>query len=249
MRRTIGRFVRPAIATMLVAATTVAVGAPTAHAATATFTKVPTRLYMIPKEHSAVVPDLLAGLVIDENKPDYGRGDYLMRGVLGADEATGAIAVGELVRVGQTLRFHARDAGSADEDLQLTLAETLAVAPGRPAGALLFSCNGRGRTMFDGPDHDSQALAAASGPWPNSTTWARSDSRAARTGPGGPSPIARSIRARASSYRRCALRSRARFTYARYWSGFRAMARSRLSAASASRPCSNRKAPRWTSRA
>jgi small ligand-binding sensory domain FIST len=116
-----------------------------------------------PAERMLAAQGLLAGLVVDENKPEYGRGDYLMRGVLGADEATGAIAVGELVRVGQTLRFHARDAGSADEDLQLTLAETLAVAPGRPAGALLFSCNGRGRTMFDGPDHDSRALAAALG--------------------------------------------------------------------------------------
>ena len=44
-----------------------------------------------------------------------------MRGLLGADEETGAIAVGERVRVGQTLRFHVRDAASADEDLRESL--------------------------------------------------------------------------------------------------------------------------------
>ena len=106
---------------------------------------------------------LLAGLVIDENKPEYGRGDFLMRGILGADDESGAIAIGETVRVGQTLRFHARDAGSADSDLRLALAESLDVSPGRPAGALLFACNGRGQNMFGGPHHDSRALADALG--------------------------------------------------------------------------------------
>jgi small ligand-binding sensory domain FIST len=104
---------------------------------------------------------LLAGLVIDENKPSYERGDYLMRGLLGADEESGAIAVGERVRVGQTLRFHVRDADSADEDLRAALAS--AVAGAQPAGALLFTCNGRGRGMFGVPDHDASAVAAALG--------------------------------------------------------------------------------------
>lgn len=105
---------------------------------------------------------LLAGIVIDENKPDYERGDFLMRSILGADEDTGAIAIGELVRIGQTLRFHARDAGSADSDLRLALEESLARS-GPPAGALLFTCNGRGTNMFETPDHDAQALASVIG--------------------------------------------------------------------------------------
>jgi small ligand-binding sensory domain FIST len=104
---------------------------------------------------------LLAGLVIDENKPAYGRGDYLMRGLLGADEESGAIAVGERVRVGQTLRFHVRDAASADEDLRISLARTLSGT--RPAGALLFTCNGRGQGMFPVPDHDAALVEEAVG--------------------------------------------------------------------------------------
>lgn len=104
---------------------------------------------------------LLAGLVIDENKPTYERGDYLMRGLLGADDESGAIAVGERVRVGQTLRFHVRDAASADDDLRLSLADTLTGT--QPAGALLFTCNGRGRGMFPVEDHDARLVEEALG--------------------------------------------------------------------------------------
>src|SRR6266498_3697865 len=56
-------------------------------------------------EQALAARGLLAGLVIDENRPQYETGDFLMRGLLGADEATGALALGETVRVGQTLRF------------------------------------------------------------------------------------------------------------------------------------------------
>jgi small ligand-binding sensory domain FIST len=104
---------------------------------------------------------LLVGLVIDENRSEYGRGDYLVRALLGADEDSGAIAVGDEVRIGQTLRFHVRDAASADEDLRVSLAEGLAGE--RATGALLFTCNGRGSHMFAEPDHDARVVAEAVG--------------------------------------------------------------------------------------
>jgi small ligand-binding sensory domain FIST len=115
-----------------------------------------------PAERLQAAQGILVGLVIDENKPEYGRGDYLMRAVLGADEESGAIAIGDQVRVGQTLRFHVRDASSADEDLKETLDRTLGGA-GRPAGALLFTCNGRGTQMFPAPDHDASMVSQALG--------------------------------------------------------------------------------------
>ena len=114
-----------------------------------------------PAERALVTRGLLAGLVIDENRADYGLGDFLMRGLLGADEETGAIAIGAPVRVGQTLRFHVRDAASADEDLRRTLAEGLIGR--RPAGALLFTCNGRGSDLFGAPDHDARLVSEALG--------------------------------------------------------------------------------------
>ena len=112
-------------------------------------------------EQALAARGLLAGLVIDENRPQYETGDFLMRGLLGADEATGALALGETVRTGQTLRFFVRDAASADADLRQALAD--APRRARPAGALLFTCNGRGTNMFPEPDHDARLVAEALG--------------------------------------------------------------------------------------
>ncbi len=115
-----------------------------------------------PREQALAAQGVLAGLVIDENKPEYGRGDYLMRGVLGAEPVSGALALGDQVRVGQTLRFHVRDAESADGDLRHALDE--AQATGLPAGALLFTCNGRGTNLFAEPNHDARLVEGAFGP-------------------------------------------------------------------------------------
>ena len=108
------------------------------------------------QQRGAARGGVLAGLVIDENRSDYRRGDYLMRGLMGIDEETGALAIGEPVRVGQTLRFHVRDAASADDDLRENLASALDGE--RAAGALLFTCNGRGTNLFAEHDHDARAV-------------------------------------------------------------------------------------------
>jgi len=109
------------------------------------------------EEQSLAERGLLAGLVIDENKDEYERGDFLMRGLIGIDEDEETVALGEQVRVGQTLRLHARDARSADEDLRRALAEV--TRQGDPSGALVFTCNGRGTNMFAEPDHDARLVA------------------------------------------------------------------------------------------
>jgi small ligand-binding sensory domain FIST len=102
---------------------------------------------------------VLIGLVIDENRPEYERGDFLVRPIIGADRESGAIAIGERVRVGQTVRLQVRDAASADEDLREALrAQAQALGDDGAAGALLFTCNGRGSHMFDLPDHDAAAV-------------------------------------------------------------------------------------------
>ena len=102
---------------------------------------------------------VLVGLVIDENRPEYERGDFLVRPIIGADRESGAIAIGESVRVGQTVRLQVRDAASADEDLREALrAQAQALGADGAAGALLFTCNGRGSHMFEVPDHDAAAI-------------------------------------------------------------------------------------------
>jgi small ligand-binding sensory domain FIST len=107
---------------------------------------------------------VLVGVVIDENRPEYERGDFLVRPIIGADRSTGAIAIGERVRVGQTVRLQVRDAASADEDLRQALRDQAqALGSDGAGGALLFTCNGRGSHMFDVPDHDAAAVEDALG--------------------------------------------------------------------------------------
>ncbi|WP_300011235.1 FIST N-terminal domain-containing protein [Pseudonocardia sp.] len=105
-----------------------------------------------PAEQELAARGLHVGIAMNEYADDHGRGDFLVRGVTGVDEATGAVAIGDVVEVGQTVRFQVRDAAGAGEDLT----ELLGPDPAR--GALLFSCNGRGTTMFPDADHDVQAL-------------------------------------------------------------------------------------------
>lgn len=115
---------------------------------------------LVPEERRLVNQPLLAGLVIDENQPEYERGDFVVRGIHGRDRDTGAIYVGENVRVGQTLRLHVRDADSATTDLRHALRDARNdIRRGRPAGALIFTCNGRGARFFDRPDHDASLVA------------------------------------------------------------------------------------------
>jgi small ligand-binding sensory domain FIST len=112
-----------------------------------------------PREQLLAAQGLMLGVVIDENQPSYDRGDFLVRPILGAEPESGTIALGERVRVGQTVRMHVRDGATADEDLREALrAQAEALGVDGAAGALLFSCNGRGSHMFDVPDHDAAAL-------------------------------------------------------------------------------------------
>jgi small ligand-binding sensory domain FIST len=107
------------------------------------------------------------GIVIDEYLAEPQQGDFLVRGVAGADSESGAIAVAEQVEVGQTVQFHVRDARSADEDIRHALErERTALGARRAAGALLFICTGRGSRMFAEPDHDAGLLAKTLGQIP-----------------------------------------------------------------------------------
>ena len=115
-----------------------------------------------PEDLRLVQGGLLVGIVVDSNKPDYIQGDFLVRGLVGADPQTGQVAVAADVHPGQVVRLHARDAESADRDLREALSIRMTALGGRPpAGALLFACNGRGRSMFGRADHDAETVMDA----------------------------------------------------------------------------------------
>jgi small ligand-binding sensory domain FIST len=116
-----------------------------------------------PADQDLARQGLHVGRVINEYQEFFGRGDFLVRNLIGAD-AAGALAVTDQVRVGQTVQFHVRDAETADEDLRGLLAQDR--TGGAIAGALIFSCNGRGTRLFPAPNHDALALVDALGPIP-----------------------------------------------------------------------------------
>ena len=91
-------------------------------------------------------------MVQDERLEEFGPGDFLVRPVLGADKASGAVAVGLDIEVGTTVQFHVRDADAADQDLRGVLAGE------DGAAALVFTCNGRGLRLFGEPHHDARVL-------------------------------------------------------------------------------------------
>ncbi len=102
---------------------------------------------------------LFVGVAMTEYRTEFGRGDFLVRNMMGVDRKHGSLAVGAHIRAGQTVQFHVRDAATADEDLRSLLGahSTEAAAP---AAALVFSCNGRGSRLFSEPSHDLNALLA-----------------------------------------------------------------------------------------
>lgn len=115
-----------------------------------------------PEQQRRVQGNLLVGLAMEEERHQFGRGDFLIRNLLGADPRSGAIVVGARPRLGQTIQFQLRDPEAADDDLLELLQQARQRLGDRaPVGALLCSCNGRGAGLFGGPHHDARAVAEA----------------------------------------------------------------------------------------
>jgi small ligand-binding sensory domain FIST len=118
-----------------------------------------------PEDQARTRGNLFAGLVIDEYLEEFHRGDFLIRNLLGADPQSGAVAVGEFPRTGQTIQFQRRDAAAASEDLHALLTRARARLAGRQLyGGCLCSCNGRGSGLFGAPSHDARAVQEHLGP-------------------------------------------------------------------------------------
>jgi small ligand-binding sensory domain FIST len=117
-------------------------------------------------EQRLVNSGLHLGRVVSEYRDRFEQGDFLVRNVVGGDSNSGAIAIGDYIRTGQTVQFHVRDAESADAELRQLLAVVRDAPAAGPRGALLFTCNGRGTRLFPQPHHDAAAIQQTLGDIP-----------------------------------------------------------------------------------
>ncbi len=120
---------------------------------------------LTPAERLMLEHGLHVGIAIDARKEQHQRGDFLVRNVMGIHREDGAVVVTDMVKPGTTVQFHLRDAETASEDLRVLLREARD-AGAQPLGALLFSCNGRGRRLFDVPNHDASCVTRELGEIP-----------------------------------------------------------------------------------
>lgn len=103
---------------------------------------------------------LFVGVLMDEFNEKPQVGEFLIRNLIGVDPRRGAVAIGENLQEGMRLRFHLRDAETSAEDLRAMLAGYNETPPGGSdasdvAGALLFSCLGRGEGLYRQPNFDT----------------------------------------------------------------------------------------------
>ncbi|HEY9680905.1 MAG TPA: FIST N-terminal domain-containing protein [Oculatellaceae cyanobacterium] len=111
------------------------------------------------RDQSLARNSLFLGVVMNEFKEEVKAGDFLIRNIIGIEPRTGALAVGEVLKVGRTVQFHLRDATTSSDDLKHLLSDYKDEQSAAPvSGALLFSCLGRGRHLYGEPNHDSNCF-------------------------------------------------------------------------------------------
>lgn len=96
----------------------------------------------------------------EDTRSRYGKGDFLIRTILGIDPESGALAVDTRLQTYQVVQFHMRDRDSAAADLNERLRQLArSDVASHIRGALMFSHVGRGERLFGAPNHDSDAFA------------------------------------------------------------------------------------------
>ena len=109
---------------------------------------------------------LFLGVVMDPFESSPGIGDFLIRNIVGANPDAGQLAVGQMLREGQLVQFHLRDAQTSTENLSNMLDEYQSTPFGPETGALMFSCLGRGKYLYEEPDHDTDLFREKIGDLP-----------------------------------------------------------------------------------
>lgn len=119
-----------------------------------------------PEDQELARGALFLGVAMDEMRDEVGHGDFLIRNILGMHQESGMIAVGAQLRPGQTVQFHLRDGAAAGREVETLLAQYQERSIERPAGALIFSCMGRGYSLYGESDLESRCFREKVAPVP-----------------------------------------------------------------------------------
>ena len=99
---------------------------------------------------------LFIGLEMRESSIEFHESELLVRNIIGMDPTIGALVVAAHIHPWQAVQFLLRDATAATHELvRLLDGYRREGSSSPPAGALLFSCVGRGEHLFGRVDHDT----------------------------------------------------------------------------------------------
>ena len=111
---------------------------------------------LAPEDRQLLRGGLFLGRAANPKQSTPGRGDFLIRKVMGMDEESGILALADIVHEGDLVQFQLRDARTAEEDLSLLLTPHSLLGP--PAGGLVFSCRSRGSQLYGRPNRDIEII-------------------------------------------------------------------------------------------
>lgn len=100
---------------------------------------------------------LFVGIEMHDQR-EYAAGDFLVRNIVGLSPDGDALAVAGRIERWKAVQLHLRDRTTSSADLKRQLERHRARCPSSPAGALLFSCLGRGANLYGEPNHDSRVF-------------------------------------------------------------------------------------------
>ena len=85
-------------------------------------------------------------------------GTFVVRDLLGIDPTNGALAITDVLTVGQKVQFHSRDIEISQKEIEIGIQNILQKTQEKPILTLLLSCMGRTKTIFGNNYGDVQCV-------------------------------------------------------------------------------------------
>jgi small ligand-binding sensory domain FIST len=109
------------------------------------------------KDLRHAISSVFLGLPMEPDQDQIAQGQYLVRGIMGIDPESGAIAIGDEARTGQILTFALREPIGAREDL-MRMSNELQGNHYPASFGMYFNCMARGKGLYGEEGVDSRAL-------------------------------------------------------------------------------------------